>query len=509
MTALEVRSLSRVHGGQLALDEVSFSVDSGRIAAVLGSMLSGKTTLLRVIAGVERADGGDVLFDGAIILRHAPERRHTGLMYADLALFEQLTARENVEYGLRMRGTRRAERLSRAMEWLDAVGLHEQAGRPVGALTPSERQRIAFARTIAAEPSLLLLDEPTALVNEVERDDWRLVLRQILSDLGTTTLIATDELRDATMLADDLVLLQAGGLLQSGPIARVTQGPASIEAAAMVGYVPLIRGAAADGQVIEPGVGAVAIPEGFPLRHTAVAMAHPASLFGVPGGSGLGNGVNGTVRRARPDGPVWTLELSIGNRVVTVRWEWDLVPPEPGAPIEVAARPGTLRFFNDTPTAPRMPTPTPSPARATFTEMPPDADSEGDGGETGSGKAPGDDVPAAAPTAAGRRWFGLGRRRSAPSESLPDDSDAIDTTEERTGSPEGPGEMPPAEATPIGAAPTPTPTSVAPPTPASRRGTPPPTTASTVAPRPPRPIPPLPAPPGTPAAPASPPPRDP
>jgi len=350
---LEVRSLSRIRDGVLLFDEVSFTVPDGQVAAVAGPALAGKTSLLRVIAGVDRSDGGDVLLDGQSLLRLPPERRRVGVLFDDLALFEEMTVRDNVAFGLRMRRWKRVNRLRRTDEVLDALGLGGKAHRRPRDLAPGERKRLAFARAVAPEPALLLLDEPTAGVEEVGRESWRQELAQALRTLKVTTVIATTDLRDAVILADELILLSEGQVVQAGTVSRVLQGPASIEAATLAGYVPLVRGDVAEGFVVEPGVGAVAFPAGFPLRQHAAVMAHPTALFGVPGGSGLGSGVSGTLIRSRPDGPVFVVEIQIGDRAVALRWEWDIMPPPPGAQVEVAVRPGTLRFFNDTP-APRV-----------------------------------------------------------------------------------------------------------------------------------------------------------
>lgn len=353
MGTLEVRSLSRIRDGVLLFDEVSFTVPDGHVTVIAGPALAGKTSLLRVIAGVERSDGGDVLMDGQSLLRLPTERRRLGFLFDDLALFEDMTVRDNIAFGLQMQRWKRTERLRRTDEVMGALGLSGRAHRKPRDLSPGERKRLAFARAVAPEPALLLLDEPTAGVEEVGRDAWRQELAQALRALHVTTLIATTDLRDAIMLADELVLMAEGQVVQTGAVSRVLQGPVTIEAATLAGYVPLVRGDVAEGFVVEPGVGSIAFPAGLPLRQHAAVMAHPTALFGVPGGSGLGSGVSGTLIRARSDGPVYVVEVQLNDRSVSLRWEWDLIPPPPGAAVEIAVRPGTLRFFNDTP-APRV-----------------------------------------------------------------------------------------------------------------------------------------------------------
>lgn len=353
MGTLEVRSLSRIRDGVLLFDEVSFTVPDGHVAAVVGPAGAGKTALLRVIAGIDGFDAGDVLLGGQSLLRLPPERRRVGFLFDALALFDGMTVRENVAFGLRMQRRARVDRLRRTDEVIEALGLGPQAQQKPRDLAPAGRKRLAFARAIAPEPALLLLDEPTFGVEEVGREVWRQELAQALRTLGVTTLVATTDLRDAVTLAEDLVLMAGGQVVQTGTVARVLQGPVSIEAAALTGYVPLVRGDVTDGFVQELGVGSLAIPPGFPLRQHATVMAHPTALFGVPGGSGLGSGVSGTLLRARADGPVYVVDVQLNDRTVALRWEWDLVPPAPGAAVEIAVRPGTLRFFNDAP-APRV-----------------------------------------------------------------------------------------------------------------------------------------------------------
>lgn len=353
MGTLEVRSLSRIRDGVLLFDEVSFIVPDGHAAALVGPAHAGKTALMRVIAGIDGSDAGDVLLDGQSLLRLPPERRRVGFLFDGLALFDDMTVRENVAFGLRMQRRARVDSLRRTDEVIEALGLGAQAQQKPRDLGPAARKRVAFARAIAPEPALLLLDEPTFGVEEVGRETWRQELAQALRTLGVTTLVATTDLRDAVTLAEDLVLMAEGQVIQTGTVSRVLQGPISIEAATLTGYVPLVRGDVADGFVQEAGVGSVAFPSGFPLRQHATVMAHPTALFGVPGGSGLGSGVAGTLLRARSDGPVYVVDVQLNDRTVALRWEWDLVPPPPGTAVEIAVRPGTLRFFNDTP-APRV-----------------------------------------------------------------------------------------------------------------------------------------------------------
>jgi ABC-type Fe3+/spermidine/putrescine transport system ATPase subunit len=346
MARLEVLDLSRRYEDEpLVLQGASFTVEDGRIAALLGPSGSGKTTMLRLIAGLDRPDAGDVLLGGRSILRLPPHRRGVGLMFQDLALFPHMDVRRNVEFGLRMKHWPGRERRRRVAELLEVVGLADKGRRKVHELSGGERQRVALARTLAPEPAILLLDEPLGSLDEALKQSLRLELHDVLKRLETTAVIVSHDLRDAVGIADDLVLMDAGRVLQGGAVGDVLAHPGSARAARMLGYVLLAAGPVEDGYTVEDAAGAVQLPSGMADAAAAEVYAHPATLLAVPAGSRLGSGVSGIVLRSRPEGPMSLLEVAVGDRRVEVRWEWDLRPPEDGTRVEIAARPGTLRFF--------------------------------------------------------------------------------------------------------------------------------------------------------------------
>jgi ABC-type Fe3+/spermidine/putrescine transport system ATPase subunit len=346
VAALRVESLWRSFApGTQAVRDVTFDVAEGRIAALLGPSGCGKSTLLRLIAGLERADRGAVFVDGQPLAGVPPERRGIGLMFQDLALFPHLRVFDNVAFGLRMQRWPRAARARRVAELLDLVGLAPLADRRIDELSGGERQRVALARTLAPEPAVLLLDEPLGAIDESRKRWLREELRRLLRELGTTALLVSHDLRDAVAIADDVIVMEAGAVLQTGPLASVLAFPATAAVAELVGYATLVQGEVARGSVVEREVGAVALPAELALGGRARVMAHPTTLLAVPPDRGLGCGVHGGVVARRPDGPQHVLDVALGSRRVEARWEWDLEPPPLGARVEIAARPGTLRFF--------------------------------------------------------------------------------------------------------------------------------------------------------------------
>ncbi|MBM4415966.1 MAG: ABC transporter ATP-binding protein [Chloroflexi bacterium] len=346
MAALTVDSLSRTFEPNMhAVRDVSFTVPDGRIAALLGPSGCGKSTLLRLIAGLERADRGAVYLDNREVTRLEPQRRGVGLMFQELALFPHLRVFDNVAFGLRMLHWPKVRRARRVAEMLDLVGLTRLANRRIDELSGGERQRVALARTLAPAPAVLLLDEPLGAIDEPRKRLLRDDLRALLREVRTTALLVSHDLRDAVAIADDVIVMDAGSVLQTGELARVLGFPATVAVAELVGYATLVLGEVQGGTVAERDVGAVAVPLGMPLDGRARVMAHPTTLLAVPARRGLGCGVVGSVLARRPDGPQHVLDVALGARRVEARWEWDLDPPPLGERVELAVRPGTLRYF--------------------------------------------------------------------------------------------------------------------------------------------------------------------
>ena len=346
MATLTVRGLEHRFDDVAVLCGLSFTVEDGRVAALLGPSGCGKTTALRLVAGLERPDGGDVLIGGVSVLDRPPHRRGVGLMFQELALFPHLDVHQNIEFGLRMTHWPKEAREARVAELLSLIGLESFGRRGIHEPSGGERQRVALARTLAPEPAVLLLDEPLGALDEVLKQELRGELRGLLKRLRTTTVIVSHDIRDAVAVADDLVVMDRGVVLQAGPTPGLFSAPNSATVARMLGYVMIAEGKIDDGRVVEGGVGAVVLPDGLARTGRAKVLGHPSTLLAVPAGLNLGCGVAGTVIASRPEGPMQLLDISLGDRRrVQVRWEWDLTPPADGTIVDLAARPETLRFF--------------------------------------------------------------------------------------------------------------------------------------------------------------------
>ncbi|HEX3220982.1 MAG TPA: ABC transporter ATP-binding protein [Nocardioides sp.] len=276
MTGLSVRGLSMSYDGVRAVADAALDLDDGRVLAVLGPSGCGKSTLLRAVAGLEPATGSIRWHDDDVssIPTH---KRGFALMFQDGQLFPHLTVARNVGYPLRLRRTARREADARVADLLHLVGLDGFGGRLPSTLSGGERQRVALARALAADPRLLLLDEPLSALDAGLRQRLAEDLRRILVEAGTTAVMVTHDHEEAFAVADDLAVMRAGRIVQSGPIADVWRAPVDAETALFLGYARVLDGEAA-GRLLAaaglPPAPAVAV------RRSALSVADDGSLPG-------------------------------------------------------------------------------------------------------------------------------------------------------------------------------------------------------------------------------------
>ena len=212
MAGLVLDDLALSYAGQPLLEDVRLRVEPGEIVALLGPSGSGKSSLLRVIAGLQDADRGQVRWDGADLARVPAHKRGFGLVFQDAMLFPHLDVGANVAYGLATAGVPRSERPSRVEELLRLVDLDGYARRAVSTLSGGEAQRVALARALAPSPRLLLLDEPFGALDRELRDRLAVDVRDLLHDLATPAIHVTHDLSEAELVADRVVRL-----VQSAP----------------------------------------------------------------------------------------------------------------------------------------------------------------------------------------------------------------------------------------------------------------------------------------------------
>ena len=241
--ALQVESLTRRYSGVTVLREVDLTVTAGTVTAVLGPSGSGKSTLLRLVVGLEPRDAGCVHVAGRDVTALPAHRRGVGLVFQDHALFPHLDVRANVAFGLVEAGWLRSQITMRVDALLDDLGLSALGARRVDALSGGERQRVALARALAPRPHVLLLDEPLASLDRALRERLADDLAERLRQADLASVLVTHDLDEAATVADDLVLLDGGVVVQRGRVAEVVDAPADAWVARFLGHPNVFDGA--------------------------------------------------------------------------------------------------------------------------------------------------------------------------------------------------------------------------------------------------------------------------
>jgi len=264
MALLSVSGLYKSFSGVSAVDGVSFSAEPGELLCLLGPSGCGKTTMLRMLAGLEDPDAGTIEFDDRTMNGLAPQQRGFGLMFQDLALFPHMDVFGNVAFGLRMQKLPSAQVQARVQELLDLVELGGLASRKVHELSGGERQRVALARSLAPAPRLLMLDEPLGSLDRALRDSLQNQVRRILKDVGVTSIYVTHDRDEAFTMADRLVFMNHGRIIQIGTPEEAVANPADGFVARTLGFKNVLPGVVVgDGETlqVECSVGVIPAPK--------------------------------------------------------------------------------------------------------------------------------------------------------------------------------------------------------------------------------------------------------
>jgi sulfate transport system ATP-binding protein len=235
--AIDVRNVSKSFNGFRALDDVSLSVPDGSLTALLGPSGGGKSTLLRVIAGLESPDGGEVLFSGEAVTRLPAQERGVGFVFQHYAAFKHMTVRDNIAFGLKIRKHPKAEVRARVDELLALVHLGGWADRYPAQLSGGQRQRMALARALAVQPRVLLLDEPFGALDATVRKELRDWLRRLHDEVHVTTIFVTHDQEEALEVAQQVAVINAGRIEQTGTPDDLYERPANPFVMGFVGPV--------------------------------------------------------------------------------------------------------------------------------------------------------------------------------------------------------------------------------------------------------------------------------
>ena len=247
MTYLQLENLHRDFGTVKALNGINISLGEGEFLSLLGPSGCGKTTALRLVAGFDRPNQGRIVVDGKDVTNVAPNKRDMGMVFQAYSLFPNMTARQNVEFGLKIRGKHKQDRGQRVDELLELVGLGHAATRYPHQLSGGMQQRVALARALAIEPRVLLLDEPLSALDAKVRVQLREEIRRIQLELGITTLYVTHDQEEALAVSDHVAVMYGGVIEQMGTPAEMYTAPATPFVAEFIGTMNRLDAVVIDG----------------------------------------------------------------------------------------------------------------------------------------------------------------------------------------------------------------------------------------------------------------------
>ena len=341
MAIIELKNVTKSYGGVKAVEDVSFKVEEGEIFAILGPSGCGKTTTLRLIAGFEKPDAGEIIINGESVAGRGffipPERRKVGMVFQDYALFPHLTVKENVAFGLNRMGKARREEIIHSM--LEFVGLWELADRYPHQLSGGQQQRVALARALAPSPVVVLLDEPLSNLDADMRAQMRDEVFRVLRNANTTAVLVTHDQEEAFAMAERVAVMNSGRIEQIGSPEEIYHYPSTRFVADFVGQADFIDGVVEErGIVTEIGV--------FP-NDTALTRGSKVQLMIRPDDISFvldkkGNAIIEN-HQFRGSENLYTLRLTSGKRVHSSRPSTVMV--EQGARVRVKATPTHIVAF--------------------------------------------------------------------------------------------------------------------------------------------------------------------
>jgi putative spermidine/putrescine transport system ATP-binding protein len=296
MAYLELEELRRAFGPVVALDGINVSMNKGEFLSLLGPSGCGKTTALRLVAGFDRPNSGTIVIDGKDITRLSPSRRDMGMVFQAYSLFPNMTAEQNVEFGLRIRKSKRVARRKRVSELLELVGLGHAGKRYPHQLSGGMQQRVALARALAIEPRVLLLDEPLSALDAKVRVQLREEIRRIQTQLGITTLYVTHDQEEALSVSDHVAVMWSGRIEQIGTPSEMYGAPATPFVAEFIGTMNRLESVVVDGasgEVEHAGTRlTVDAARGRTKGERVLVLVRPELIVLEPAADGGGGGEN-------------------------------------------------------------------------------------------------------------------------------------------------------------------------------------------------------------------------
>jgi len=303
---VEVKQLVKKFGNHVASDHVSFGIEKGKLVGFLGPSGGGKTTILRMLAGLDHPDSGEIYINGQLVNDVPPQKRGIGFVFQNYALFRHMTVYDNIAFGLVVQKRKKPEIERRVSELIELTGLKGLEKRYPNQLSGGQRQRVAFARALAPEPHLLLLDEPFAAIDAKVRKELRAWLRSTIERIGITTIFVTHDQEEAVEVADEIMIINRGRIEQKGSPYEIYKNPQTPFVAGFIGESTLLEDPSSlyGFEDVIPGTKAIVRPE-----YVEVGLKGEVS---IPSAAQLG-----TVESVFFRGDSWQVNVRIGDHVVS------------------------------------------------------------------------------------------------------------------------------------------------------------------------------------------------
>lgn len=237
---VELKNINKTFGDFKASDNVNFGIEKGKLIGLLGPSGSGKTTILRMIAGLENPDSGEIIIDGKIVNNIPASKRGIGFVFQNYALFRYMTVYDNIAFGLKVQKADKKYIKERVNELIKLIGLEGLGKRYPSQLSGGQRQRVAFARALAPNPQLLLLDEPFAAIDAKVRQELRSWLKEMIEKLGVTSIFVTHDQDEAIEVADEIIITNHGKIEQKGSPIEIYQKPQTAFTASFFGQASFV-----------------------------------------------------------------------------------------------------------------------------------------------------------------------------------------------------------------------------------------------------------------------------
>ncbi|EES71996.1 sulfate/molybdate ABC transporter ATP-binding protein [Paenibacillus sp. MB22_1] len=305
---VEVRNLNKHFGSFHAVRDVSFGIEKGQLIGLLGPSGGGKTSILRMLAGLEQPDEGEILFHGQRVNELKPQDRGIGFVFQSYALFKHMTVFDNIAFGLQVKKVPKAEIRKRVMELVELTGLSGFEHRYPHQLSGGQRQRVAFARALAPQPQLLLLDEPFAAIDAKIRQELRSWLRELIEQVGITSIFVTHDQDEAIEVADEIMIINQGRLEQKGTPWDIYKEPQTPFVASFIGQSTLVE-RAADLKGFEEECGGLATKALIRPEYIEVGTEHEFTLLSAT--------APGVVKHLHFRGSEWLVEVEVGGHTLT------------------------------------------------------------------------------------------------------------------------------------------------------------------------------------------------